>query len=697
MTERTSAESTDWPVHVIVAIWEPESAAAPEWWTQTTEALPPAANVVIGVNGPTTPADIARQDQSSLVQSPSAARFVDQVAASRRGDLLAVTAGVIPPRSLLARAHEVMTEDPRVGTVSFFSNDAGLLSFPNRNRPSVLGPGSLDQESITAQLRDLSPVPAFVDIPFAIGPVVLVSANVLTTCGPLDDAPSGSLRAALADLSLRSRLHGFRHLLDCGTFVSKPSHRNALASTAEPSPPRLLSDLGESDEQWLFTRHPVASAHLRSVAEDAEPSFGSSFNVARVKVLGLRVLIDGRSLRDPQMGTQTATLYQTLALSRHREVQEVVLAVSAELPDYACSVVAGDQFRVLNIGEGDLRSCGRFDIGYRPHVPLGPYRPAEWRGVADRHLVNILDLIAYDIGDYFPSAEDWHVYRDHVIRSVQRADGVIVVSADVAAAVRRAALPVDSSRLFLVPLGTDHMSEHVATTPPEALLGAGYQGKPFLVCLGTDYACRNRDVALGAWKELRARGNDIGLVFAGVSVHWGTSREAEARQEADEAPLDLGSVSAPERNWLLKHAALVLCPSSADGFGFVPFEAAQAGTPSLSVSYGPFRELGGETPVWAATWNAAAFADAAQTLLDDPTLRDRQAAARRAVAADLTWENTASHLVRTFRDVLSRPASSKDEPWPAEQTLDEVAQLQSAASRERVNLAQRLAARLRRT
>src|SRR6185312_16064232 len=99
-------------------------------------------------------------------------------------------------------------------------------------------------------------------------------------------------------------------------------------STTESRPPRPWSDLGESDEQWLFTRHPVAPEHLRSVAEDAEPAFGSCFNVARVKVLGLRVVIDGRSLRDPQMGTQTATLNQTDALSRHPEVQEVVLAVS---------------------------------------------------------------------------------------------------------------------------------------------------------------------------------------------------------------------------------------------------------------------------------------------------------------------------------------------------------------------------------
>jgi glycosyltransferase involved in cell wall biosynthesis len=128
-------------------------------------------------------------------------------------------------------------------------------------------------------------------------------------------------------------------------------------------------------------------------------------------------------------------------------------------------------------------------------------------------------------------------------------------------------------------------------------------------------------------------------------------------------------VSAAERNWLLTHAALVLCPSSADGFGFVPFEAALAGTASLSVSYGPFRELGGETPVWATAWNAVAFADAAQRLLDDPKLGDRQSAARRAVAADLTWDKTASHLVRAFRDVLSRPASSTDEPWPTAQHL----------------------------
>lgn len=157
--------------------------------------------------------------------------------------------------------------------------------------------------------------------------------------------------------------------------------------------------------------------------------------------------------------------------------------------------------------------------------------------------------------------------------------------------------------------------------------------------------------------------------------------------------------------WLLTHAALVLCPSSADGFGFVPFEAALAGTASLSVSYGPFRELGGETPVWATAWNAVAFADAAQRLLDDPKLGDRQSAARRAVAADLTWDKTASHLVRAFRDVLSRPASSTDEPWPTAQTFDErdaeratpLAQARSAGPRERPSRARHLAARFRRT
>ena len=44
----------------------------------------------------------------------------------------------------------------------------------------------------------------------------------------------------------------------------------------------------------------------------------------------------------------------------------------------------------------------------------------------------------------------------------------------------------------------------------------------------------------------------------------------------------LGYVTSEERTWLLGNAAAVLYPSSAEGFDFLPYEAAALNTPQLS-------------------------------------------------------------------------------------------------------------------
>ena len=57
--------------------------------------------------------------------------------------------------------------------------------------------------------------------------------------------------------------------------------------------------------------------------------------------------------------------------------------------------------------------------------------------------------------------------------------------------------------------------------------------------------------------------------------------------------LTVGHVSSESRSWLMTIAAVVLYPSSAEGFGFVPYEAAALGTPSSFAHFGPLAELSG--------------------------------------------------------------------------------------------------------
>ena len=117
----------------------------------------------------------------------------------------------------------------------------------------------------------------------------------------------------------------------------------------------------------------------------------------------------------------------------------------------------------------------------------------------------------------------------------------------------------------------------------------------------------------------------------------------------------LGHVSAEERNWLLRHAAVVLYPSSAEGFGLVPYEAARFGTPTVLVPVGPLADLGGRLPVVAADWSQTELADATAALLSQPGLAAEQVRAVIAAGSAQTWDAAATTLVSVYHRLLARP------------------------------------------
>lgn len=534
----------------------------------------------------------AEPDLPVVVAGPSWVAAVNEAGPAHVVAVLAPVAD-LPPEGL-AGALAIVGGDRRVATVSFLPE------------------------------ADVSSEPA--PVPFATGAVVVLSRYAFSAVGPLAEAPGPA--EAVADFSLRARRRGFLDMVDPSVGVGAPG----------PEP----------DRGWLAGRHPFIAAW----SDDEDAPLAIVRGAARARAGGLRILVDGSWLGSWEMGTQVQAVAMVQALARRDDVARVTMALPAVLPAAARELLAGPKVDARPDTGGNLSGLGPADVVHRPFQPDWPLDIGAWRREGARTVVTILDLIAYTVGSYHPTGEHWMAHRRTIRQTVASVDGVVVISDDVAVQARRERLAVEPGRLFVVGLGTDHLRWDAPESVPAAMAGIGR----FVVVLGADYAHKNRDLAVRAHAELCRRGLALALVLVGPSVRHGSSDVAESAAGPVEGNVvRLPNVPAAERNWLLRHAELVLYPTSAEGFGLVPHEAARLGTPTVMVPAGPLADLASRLPVAADDWSPRALADAAEALLWDPTLAATHVAATLAAGRDLTWDATAAGLVEVYRSLLARP------------------------------------------
>lgn len=550
------------------------------------------------------------------------------------------------PGHAFDRALGILDADIRVATVSFLSNDANYLSFPVRNTPSGMTIDGHNEASITTHLRSVDLVREATPIPVPAGGGVLLATIALRAVGGID-SQCPSPEVAILDFALRAVRRGFRHVLDASTFVMRP-----LPKGERPDP---LSD--PVSRNWLNYRHQYFPRLYDEECDSRTSPLANALTVSAAAVRGLKILIDGSCLGPYEMGTQVQTLSLVSSLCARDDVREVIVALNDQAgPDYARQVLSDPKVRICQSAALTFPDAPYVDIIHRPFQPDEPIPWHRWKHLARRIVVTVQDLIAYDNGDYHREADSWIAYREAIWQGVGRSDGLVVISEDVATAVRQAQLPYSEERLFVAEMGTDHpLAERYGEKLPIEILETGREATDFILVLGASYAHKNRDLAIRVWHELRARGHNIALVLAGVVVPTGSSRNDEALASSKgEWPITLADVTSAERNWLMRHASVVLYPTSAEGFGLVPFEAATFGTPTVFVGFGPLADLLGSAPLAAAEWEPSVLADAIGRLLSDPDLGRAQVEAVLKIGERFTWETTADKLVAVYMRLLAK-------------------------------------------
>jgi glycosyltransferase involved in cell wall biosynthesis len=409
-----------------------------------------------------------------------------------------------------------------------------------------------------------------------------------------------------------------------------------------------------ADEVW------VAGPDESEPAEVPPGALRRAFAVSRAALRPLSVTIDARALGAARTGTRTYILDLIAAMAPERSLALRVVLPPDTHPEVLAELEANEAIELISYAEA-AAGVELTDVVHRPQQIFSADDLALLRMLGERVVVSHHDLIAYRCADYHESAEQWQDFRRVTRLALAQADMVVFPSHHARNDALREDL-VSPERARVVAIGADRVWPQPAATQvrPE---GVG-EDESLLVCIGADYAHKNRPFALALALALHERHGWSGrLVLAGPHVEHGSSREHERQLlEGDPAlarlVLDIGPVEDSGRAWLYAHADAIVYPSVYEGYGLVPFEAAQAGVPCFYAPAGALAELAGASVPPLVPWDPDASADAVAPLLERGAARAEHLRALNEAAAAATWSAAVPSLRAVYEQALASPYRS---------------------------------------
>lgn len=420
----------------------------------------------------------------------------------------------------------------------------------------------------------------------------------------------------------------------------------------------------DEHERMIAARYPYYHGAIRDVQREMVGPLRRSLSAARRAIRGISVVIDARVLGGPMTGTQVQILEVIGALARS-ERTHLTVVLPDRPADYVKPVLARlAGVRLVSREECEDQKMPVADVVHRPYQVSHEGDVDFLVSLGERLIITNQDLISYHNPSYFTSFDAWRAYRHLTRKALAVADHAVFVSEDA----RREALDeelVEPSRASVVHNGVDHSVLSTATTPtmPRAMASVP-DDRQLILCLGTNFKHKNRLFALNMLEQLQRRHQWDGyLVLAGPSVSHGASTGEEAeflalRPRLAQSLLDLATVTEAEKAWLYRRSQLVLYPSTYEGFGLVPFEAAEFDDPCLWAAVSSMAEvLPDQQGLQLVPWNPEQSAERAAALLQNEALRRQLIDAVRQASQRFTWDAAATRLLEIYERTCDSPAT----------------------------------------
>ena len=204
-----------------------------------------------------------------------------------------------------------------------------------------------------------------------------------------------------------------------------------------------------------------------------------------------------------------------------------------------------------------------------------------------------------------------------------------------------AVLGVPEARIAVLPNGGDHLD---TVAEDETVLDRHVlRGRPYFLAVGSANATKNQARLLAAFAQLRADPS-MRLVLVGGRNDRVFAPGTAGAAAHDARIVRTGSLADAPLKALYRHALALVFPSLYEGFGLPPLEAMACGCPVAAARAAAVPEVCGDAVLYFDPTSQQQLAQAMQTLVDEPALRQRLADAGRVHVRAFRWANSAAML-----------------------------------------------------
>lgn len=590
------------------------------------------------------------------LRQPANVGFVENVntamSATAPADIVLLNSDCLVYEAWLSGLRRAAYSESRVATATALTNAGTIVSVPHRNKPVPRLPDDVTREWVAEEVRRSS-LRLRPDIPTCVGHCVYIRRSAIELVGQLDPIFSPGYEEEV-DFSQRCILHGLRHVVADDVFVF---HHQAGSFGVNRSAARRKAE----HHALIARRYPYYDAWVAEVSADRHSPLARSLSVASGAVRGISVTVDGRCLTKSLTGTQLVTVGVLAALDNYTDVQ-LRLLVPDDLGEWAGAFLTGrPQIQLLR--ERDLELVEPTDVVHRPYQVTAGTDLDLLLALGRRLVLTQLDNIALRNPGYFRDFDQWRDYRRLNHAALASADQVVFISRHGAEDARSIGL-VPDDRINVAFPATDHALLGVEVSPRAPRGSERIAQRPFLLCLGTDFLHKNRVFAARLLEALIETADFDGiLVLAGPTVAVGSSAGEQSAYLLSRPALagrvvDLGTVDEPGKRWLLGRAAGVVYPTTYEGFGLTPFEAAEVGTPCLFARHTSLAEILPESAALLIPWDPYESARRVAPVLADGKPREQLVRSIGVAGARFTSRASAGLLAGVYDKALRSPPAT---------------------------------------